>query len=530
MYSPSFDECPERVQRRSISVYARIVRAGAYCCDVPVVTSQLSGMDPGEVEATVGSRSFTRGLDYAQNNRVLAIEWDASTGTLTGSVVGQGALYDTAAFFTSIDDGALAFDDGECTCPVGYNCKHVAAIVIAAADGREVGRTRGRPRSQLRVVRPSSPSPPRTATVVGAAAARADRRAGAAGGGLPAGDRAGIARERRRGQCHAAADGEADARGRSRRLGQRLAELERAGLVAGPERRVPRRSPGAGPRAVRRASRARGTTLLLQLRRRQGARSRRLRQRAAVVAAGGGGAARPEAHPRASRRSARCAPRAGRAADRRHAARTIVGRSCARSCGSTARTRRVWSRCCSWVPAGTVWCAPSAALTGPAVAPSMASAVVWAPGPSAGGWRSCVSPYRRRRRCSGWSCASERLQIPADELERFAEELCPALRHVATVVSSDGSFAPPEISAPTLVLRASYGGEHAVEVGWEWAYEVGATHAAHAVCGQRGRPRVSRPRRRARDPRGRGPLRERAWSGSACSTERGGPATRRCVR
>src|ERR1035441_1223396 len=79
----------------------------------------------------------------------------------------------------------------------------------------------------------------------------------------------------------------------------------------------------------------------------------------------------------------------------------------------------------------------------------------------------------------------ERLQIPAGGLPRFAEELCPELRSVATVVSSDGSFTPPEISAPTLVLRASYGADHAVEVGWGWAYRVGAAtrHAALASNG-----------------------------------------------
>jgi hypothetical protein len=34
--------------------------------------------------------------------RVIRIEWDPDTDTLTGSVVGHGALYDTAAFFTSL--------------------------------------------------------------------------------------------------------------------------------------------------------------------------------------------------------------------------------------------------------------------------------------------------------------------------------------------------------------------------------------------------------------------------------------------
>ena len=59
------------------------------------------------------------------------VEWDSDGRTLIGSVVGT-ALYETTAYFADAD-GSLAFEDGECTCPVGYNCKHVAAIAIAAA-------------------------------------------------------------------------------------------------------------------------------------------------------------------------------------------------------------------------------------------------------------------------------------------------------------------------------------------------------------------------------------------------------------
>ena len=43
----------------------------------------------------------------------------------------------------------------------------------------------------------------------------------------------------------------------------------------------------------------------------------------------------------------------------------------------------------------------------------------------------------------------ECLTIPASDLERFADEISPALRGIATVISSDGSFTPPEISAPS---------------------------------------------------------------------------------
>ncbi|MGH8881806.1 MAG: SNF2-related protein, partial [Stackebrandtia sp.] len=67
----------------------------------------------------------------------------------------------------------------------------------------------------------------------------------------------------------------------------------------------------------------------------------------------------------------------------------------------------------------------------------------------------------------------QRLEIPAAEQARFRDEYYPRLRHTATVISSDESFTPPPISDPTLVLRASYGGEHDLDVSLQWAYEVG---------------------------------------------------------
>jgi len=69
--------------------------------------------------------------------------------------------------------------------------------------------------------------------------------------------------------------------------------------------------------------------------------------------------------------------------------------------------------------------------------------------------------------------AGQYLTVPAAERERFRDRYCPRLRHTATLVSSDCSFTPPEISEPTLVLRADYGDQHDVEVGWEWLYQVG---------------------------------------------------------
>ena len=69
--------------------------------------------------------------------------------------------------------------------------------------------------------------------------------------------------------------------------------------------------------------------------------------------------------------------------------------------------------------------------------------------------------------------AGQRLTVPATEQTRFRDLFYPRLRQMATVISSDGSFIPPVISDPTLVLRASYGDGHDVQVDWEWAYQVG---------------------------------------------------------
>lgn len=69
--------------------------------------------------------------------------------------------------------------------------------------------------------------------------------------------------------------------------------------------------------------------------------------------------------------------------------------------------------------------------------------------------------------------AGKKLSIPAADQARFRDEFYPRLRHLATVTSSDGAFVPPEVSEPTLVLHADYGDGHELELSWEWSYRVG---------------------------------------------------------
>ena len=66
-----------------------------------------------------------------------------------------------------------------------------------------------------------------------------------------------------------------------------------------------------------------------------------------------------------------------------------------------------------------------------------------------------------------------RLEVPAAELAGFRDSYYLRLRQLATLTSSDGSFAPPEVTGPTLVVRAHYLGGHDVEASWSWQYQVG---------------------------------------------------------
>ncbi len=69
--------------------------------------------------------------------------------------------------------------------------------------------------------------------------------------------------------------------------------------------------------------------------------------------------------------------------------------------------------------------------------------------------------------------AGERLEVPAAERSTFRDGYYPRLRQAAPVICTDGTFTPPVISGPTLVLRASYLPGHRVDVGWQWSYQVG---------------------------------------------------------
>jgi superfamily II DNA or RNA helicase len=422
------------------------------------VIAELSDVELAEVEAAVGQSSFERGRGYARN-RVVTIKWDPDAETLMGSVVGQGALYDTAAFFAADPDGALAFDDGECTCPVGYNCKHVAAIVIAAIDGRAAGRA-VRDRRPVRKVATAAQPPAWDKPLRALIDAPAPQAAGKP-----------LAIEL---ALHA--DG-FPGRGRPRLMARLMRPGARGGWINGSLMWT-----GLDSWHVQSGEyRADHLALVRELYAIHRAREGRVAyhyhyggERTLDV----GGCDSPQlwslldeasqlglklVHARPGLGEVRGHQRGELLIDvTRQGDQGSLVTAVLRVDGDDADGHGLEPLLFLGCGGHGVVCVERAEAGAGDGFESRRLRLVRLAKPAA--------PQLQRMVLDG-----ERLEIPARDLDRFADELCPALRNVATVTSSDGSFVPPEVSAPTLALRASYGADHVVEAEWGWEYQVGAT-------------------------------------------------------
>lgn len=117
------------------------------------MTALLSGVDISGLEEAAGPTSFARGLKYARQQAVITMRWDDAQCAVWGRVHGShGEAYTTTAYFSSGHGPALEFAEGECTCPVAMDCKHVVALVLTAAGS---GTGRSTPSR-----RPQPPKPP----------------------------------------------------------------------------------------------------------------------------------------------------------------------------------------------------------------------------------------------------------------------------------------------------------------------------------------------------------------------------------
>ncbi|MGO1181404.1 MAG: DEAD/DEAH box helicase [Micrococcaceae bacterium] len=90
---------------------------------------------PGAVETCFGPTMTARGQEYWQDDRIRTVHWDESTQKLTGSVFGNGGnLYRTTVVLLRSGPEEWEPDRSGCTCPVGDDCKHGAALVFRADE------------------------------------------------------------------------------------------------------------------------------------------------------------------------------------------------------------------------------------------------------------------------------------------------------------------------------------------------------------------------------------------------------------
>jgi len=455
----------------------------------------MDSIELGELASAIGARSYERGAAYARGHRVLRLEWDPEISTLLGTVLGHGELYEAAAYFQASGAGAMRFAGGDCTCPVGYNCKHVAALVVAATSpsegsrraaggGRHSARV-GSP-AQLRLVGPLDEGPARLSAyrLRRAQPARdGDGQAALAPAPSPPVWEAPL-RALIRSAAPAAVGnpialelslrGEPDQPGSPPRLLARLMRPgARGGWIAGSL------SWGAlEPWQVRGAQlREEHLTLVRELRAIHRAGDPRSAYRYSTAASERfldlGACDSPRLWP-LLQDAVRCGMRLIHA-------RAELGDVSLQS-GEVALdvARRADGEGSLLRP---VVCIDGRADHGLEVLMFVGAQrhglVLAQPGARAAG----ADPDRLRLSLVALSSpappplaemalSGAALAIADEELDRFAFELWPSLRRISPVISSDGSFAPPEISAPELVLRVAHD-ETGCDVSWEWEYRVG---------------------------------------------------------
>ena len=397
----------------------------------------MSSAFPGPVDlvgmAEVLGAAYDRGAEYARGNRVLRIQWDVVDLALHGSVVGKGGLYQTSVYFAD-DQAELAYEQGQCTCPVGFDCKHAAALVLAAAD-----------RPQVAPPRPAQP-PTWEQSLDALLASSSPGRTGA---GVLAVELT-------------LTDGDpAPARLAARPVTQGRNGWVAASLTWG-KLSQPHHMSDYLPEHVR-----------------------LLRELYAVYQSGRNGASTASYGYYNSHSDDRSIDLS--AFDSRQLW-SILDEAAAVGVALVHGRKRLGPL----QPYGLAeFCLdvtreePAGPLTVRPLIRVGADPVDVAPirfiGSTGHGLvhldRSEIRLAKLDRpvpaELRALVLAGQHLVVPAAEHGRFRDEYCPRLRHTATIVSSDASFTPPVISAPTLVLLADYGDNHELATTWEWAYQVG---------------------------------------------------------
>ncbi len=427
----------------------------------------LPDIDPASLEDAVGAACYEKGVQYLRQRAVVHMWWDDSQTALHGTVRGRtGEFYTTTAYFSLAGGLPPEFEQGECSCPVGFNCKHVAALVLAAADTATVTARTATARAAL----PQSPRSVAWEQSLGSLLEPRPAVAANRPGETPLAIELTLSGNARPAQARGPA-----ASGPPLKLAARLVQPgKNGGWVGGTLNWAKLDSLqyyGSYPAAH------------MQLLQEMYAVHRSRSNRTAYYSYGYS-YGEEKSIDLSAFESRQLWPMLDEAES--IGLRLVHGRKlgpvenyhCAELCLDVTRSE----------PSGALVIIPLIRIDGTHtdatpirfIGTEGHGLVYLDPAEAQRSGDHSSKRFRLARltkavppQLQRMALANQRLEVPAAEQARFRDEYCPRLRQAATVISSDGSFTPPAISEPTLVLRASYGAGHDVEVSWEWAYQVG---------------------------------------------------------
>ena len=82
--------------------------------------------------------ALRKGFDYTSHGQVLGCAVSDDRKKVEAAIQGtEPEAYEVEAG-VKIDNSGRGFVDGYCTCPVEYNCKHVAAAIIATTHNNDL--------------------------------------------------------------------------------------------------------------------------------------------------------------------------------------------------------------------------------------------------------------------------------------------------------------------------------------------------------------------------------------------------------
>src|SRR5271156_4990725 len=83
------------------------------------------------IRATVSANAYAAAQAYVRAGRVRALQADPGTNSISAKVQGSASKPYAQTIEIGTSRAGKPVVHGDCSCPVGFNCKHVAAVLMA---------------------------------------------------------------------------------------------------------------------------------------------------------------------------------------------------------------------------------------------------------------------------------------------------------------------------------------------------------------------------------------------------------------